>query len=54
VPALSTVKRSLSPMAEASWRRTISAMGERQMFPEHTKQIRNVTEPSSHLRVLRR
>jgi len=29
-------------------------MGERQMLPEHTKQILKVTAPSSHPRVLLR
>jgi hypothetical protein len=54
VPALSSVKASASPAAEASWRRTTSAMGERHMLPEQTKQIRKFTAPSSHPGALRR
>src|SRR5581483_6751277 len=41
VPALSTTMRSPSPASSTSRRMIASAAGERQMLPQHTKQIRN-------------
>src|SRR5262245_26129486 len=45
VPALSTRTRSPSPASSARWAMTAAAVGERQMLPRQTKQIRTGGEP---------
>jgi hypothetical protein len=45
VPALSIAIRSASPARLTRWRITASAVGERQMFPRQTKQIRTIALP---------
>src|ERR1700712_1357738 len=47
VPALSTSINRLRSLRRARSRRTTSAVGERQMFPEQTKQIRTGARSST-------